>query len=531
MISLHYHRILLFFFLLLLSLIVLLHLTYPSSLNFNLNLNPLSTTNSNSSSRKHTYITKEGKSINQQNVIQLRAKIKEGKYPALRKLLEDGVLGVGEKTGEKSGKGGGGEKIIHQVWHNWKGGFGRRVERRGDENVDGRVGEGRYDMRKGKISIAEDKEGWEISGGDGEIPHGWEERRRSCRGVNEQSGWKYVLWTSQKSLAFIKTYYSSFLKTYISYPSNFQRVEAMKFLLLHRYGGIVLDVDTICLRALDPFLMLGLFVVSEPLVVSEDDGEDGDEDGDEKRKGTLSTRIIGAPRNHGFVVELIDVLMGYNAPRVDGDGERERNKAKGVLSLTGKLRKGEKLMMGRREVFGEVWDAYHRRIGEGVLGVGVTNTSGSMGDKSEREDREELGLVDSVGWRVSVLRTGEGAGRGFFGPHPLNSKPTSLPNSKPQSKTSHLLLPVLILITLSLLITLIFYSHHRSHTRKQPLIRRASSKYERGRRRERVLRGAGLGGGNGGSLFHGYGGGVYGEEVMEGMEKEGRGLMIGGVGV
>ncbi|KAF7924831.1 hypothetical protein EAE99_006308 [Botrytis elliptica] len=518
MLSLHYHRIILFFFLLILSLILFLHFTYPHSLNFNLNLNPLSITNSIAPSRKQRYITKEGKSINQQKIIQLRAKIKEGKYPALKKLLEDGVLGVGGGDGEKSENGGGGEKVIHQVWHNWEGGFGRRVERRGDGKVGAQKVEGSYGISKGKINIAEDKEGWEVTGGDGEIPHEWEERRQHCRGINEQNGWKYILWTSHKSLAFIKTHYPSFLKTYISYPSNYQRVEAMKCLLLYKYGGIVLDVDTICLRALDPFLMLGLFVVGEPLSLSSSLSSSGSNDRDEKVEGTLSTRIMGAPRNHGFVVELIDVLMGYNAPGVEGDAKSGSGRRIGAWSLTGKLKKGEKLMMGRREVFGEVWDAYHRRIEEGVLDVGVgvgANTSTRMDDKRGNSDREEMGLLDSVGWRVSVLRKGEGVGRGFFGPHTPNAKSHSQPKPMTQSRTSHaspthLLLPLLILISLSLLITLIFYSHHRSNTRKQPLIRRASSRYERGRRRERVLRGAGLGGGSGGCLLNGYGGGGYG---------------------
>lgn len=190
----------------------------------------------------------------------------------------------------------------------------------------------------------------------------------------------------------------------------------MKYLLLYKYGGIVLDIDTICLRALDPFLMLGLFVMGESLSLSS--SSSGSDGGDEKVEGTLSTRIMGAPRNHGFVVELIDVLMGHNAPGVEGTEERERDREIGALSLTEKLKKGEKLTMGKREIFGEVWDAYHSRIEEGVLNVGVSvgaNASTSVDDKRRNSDREEMGLVDSVGWRVNVLRKGEGAGRGFFG--------------------------------------------------------------------------------------------------------------------
>lgn len=53
-----------------------------------------------------------------------------------------------------------------------------------------------------------------------------------------------------------------------------------------------------------------------------------------------------------------------------------------------------------------------------------------------------------------------------------------------------------------------------------------SSSYERGRRRERVLRGASLNGGSVGYLFNGYGASGYGEEVMERVEEEARGLVI-----
>ncbi|KAK6604592.1 putative glycosyl transferase [Botrytis cinerea] len=330
-------------------------------------------------------------------------------------------VGGGEKDGESS-SGKGAEKIIHQVWHNWEGGFGRRVERRGGGTVEGKGkgGEEENGIGKGKISIAEDKEGWEATGGDGEIPREWDERRRHCRGINGQSGWKYVLWTSEKSLFLIKTHYPSFLQTYISYPTHSQRVDAVKYLLLHKYGGVVMDLDTICLRSLDPFLMLGLFVLSEPTSVSASLSASsfsaGNYGGDGKGMGSLEMRIMGAQKNHGFVVELVDVLMGYNAPGVEGD--RDGNRGVEKLSLEEKRMKGERVMRGRREVFGEVWDAYHRRIEEGILDVDVgasTNSSARVSDEREEEYREEMGLVDSVGWRVSVLRQGEGAGRGLFG--------------------------------------------------------------------------------------------------------------------
>ncbi|TGO12860.1 hypothetical protein BTUL_0081g00370 [Botrytis tulipae] len=157
--------------------------------------------------------------------------------------------------------------------------------------------------------------------------------------------------------------------------------------------------------------------MGEPLSSYSSENKNEDKEGVEKLKGTISTRIMGAPRNHGFVVELIDVLMGHNAPGIEGTGERGRVRETEASILTEKLKKGGKLIMGKRDIFGEAWDAYHRRIEEGVLNVSVSvgaNTSTSMDDKRGNSDGEEMGLVDSVGWRVSVLRKGEGVGRGFF---------------------------------------------------------------------------------------------------------------------
>ena len=151
-----------------------------------------------------------------------------------------------------------------------------------------------------------------------------------------------------------------------------------------------MDLDTICLRSLDPFLMLGLFVLSEPTSVSASLSASsfsaGNYGGDGKGMGSLEMRIMGAQKNHGFVVELVDVLMGYNAPGVEGD--RDGNRGVEKLSLEEKRMKGERVMRGRREVFGEVWDAYHRRIEEGILDVDVgasTNSSARVSDEREEE--------------------------------------------------------------------------------------------------------------------------------------------------
>lgn len=57
------------------------------------------------------------------------------------------------------------------------------------------------------------------------------------------------LWTDATARHFIQTHYPSFLATYDSYEYNIQRADAIRYFVLHRYGGIYMDLDvsTFCL--------------------------------------------------------------------------------------------------------------------------------------------------------------------------------------------------------------------------------------------------------------------------------------------
>jgi hypothetical protein len=51
------------------------------------------------------------------------------------------------------------------------------------------------------------------------------------------------LWTDATARLFIQTHYPSFLATYDSYEYNIQRADAIRYFVLHRYGGIYMDLD------------------------------------------------------------------------------------------------------------------------------------------------------------------------------------------------------------------------------------------------------------------------------------------------
>jgi mannosyltransferase OCH1-like enzyme len=59
------------------------------------------------------------------------------------------------------------------------------------------------------------------------------------------------LWTDESSAKFIEEHYPWFLPTFVSYPFPIQRADAIRYFILHHYGGIYLDLDDGCARSLD----------------------------------------------------------------------------------------------------------------------------------------------------------------------------------------------------------------------------------------------------------------------------------------
>ena len=57
-----------------------------------------------------------------------------------------------------------------------------------------------------------------------------------------------MLWTDEDNLQLIKDHYPWFLDTFVGYKENIKRADAVRYFILHRYGGIYMDLDFGCLR-------------------------------------------------------------------------------------------------------------------------------------------------------------------------------------------------------------------------------------------------------------------------------------------
>ena len=62
--------------------------------------------------------------------------------------------------------------------------------------------------------------------------------------------WDYVLWTDEENEKLVRTHYPAYLHTYKTFPKNIIRADIIRYLILHRHGGLYLDLDYEMLKPL-----------------------------------------------------------------------------------------------------------------------------------------------------------------------------------------------------------------------------------------------------------------------------------------
>lgn len=102
-----------------------------------------------------------------------------------------------------------------------------------------------------------------------------------------------MLWTDTKSREFIAENYSWFLDTFDNYKFPIQRADAIRYFVLHHYGGVYLDLDIGCLRPLDPLLIYPVILAKTiPVGVSND--------------------LMFAEKRHPFLAQAIHSLITFD---------------------------------------------------------------------------------------------------------------------------------------------------------------------------------------------------------------------------
>jgi len=67
-------------------------------------------------------------------------------------------------------------------------------------------------------------------------------------------GWEHRLWSDDDNDEFIRTRYPAFHPTFRAYRTGIERADAVRYFLLHAFGGLYVDLDFECLQPIGPVL-------------------------------------------------------------------------------------------------------------------------------------------------------------------------------------------------------------------------------------------------------------------------------------
>ena len=66
--------------------------------------------------------------------------------------------------------------------------------------------------------------------------------------------WDYLFWDDISSREFIKTHYPSFVETFENYDVDIKRADVLRYLLMHHFGGVYVDLSFQLVKKLDRLL-------------------------------------------------------------------------------------------------------------------------------------------------------------------------------------------------------------------------------------------------------------------------------------
>ncbi|MBI4128068.1 MAG: hypothetical protein HY459_03285 [Parcubacteria group bacterium] len=114
--------------------------------------------------------------------------------------------------------------------------------------------------------------------------------------------WEYRLWGEEDSRELIKAYYPWFLSTYDSYDVPIKRVDAIKYFVLHAFGGLYVDLDFACLKNFEP--LLGGLALAFGYQTDEEESR-------LFRTSAIGNALIGSAKGHPFWEEVFPLLIRH----------------------------------------------------------------------------------------------------------------------------------------------------------------------------------------------------------------------------
>ncbi|KAH6635951.1 glycosyltransferase family 32 protein [Chaetomium tenue] len=131
-----------------------------------------------------------------------------------------------------------------------------------------------------------------ISLGSGAATHSkWSEVRQSC--LDMHPGWEAFLWTDETADKLVSQHFPELYNMWTTYRYPIEKVDALRYMVLYHHGGVILDMDLQCKRALGP---LRRFEFVAPAA----------------HPTGLSISFMMASKGNTYVRQLVDNLHRYN---------------------------------------------------------------------------------------------------------------------------------------------------------------------------------------------------------------------------
>lgn len=156
-----------------------------------------------------------------------------------------------------------------------------------------------------------------------QVPAEWTRFADSWKAMHP--AWQYRLWTDEANRAFVAEHYPELLPAYDGYSYAIHRADAVRYCLLHHFGGVYVDLDVECLQPVDALVAgQGFMAVLEP-----------------EHQGRLlgspvlvSNAFMSSTPGHPFLAAVIEWMIGHARAGVT---HRDVLETTGPLMLTAAL--------------------------------------------------------------------------------------------------------------------------------------------------------------------------------------------------
>ena len=139
---------------------------------------------------------------------------------------------------------------------------------------------------------------------DTNIPNNYHEHIKSW--IENHPDWEYYFWTDRDGERLIRERYPQYAAMFASYQHPLMKSDAIRYFVLHQFGGVYADMDVRSLKPIEPFLRANTcIVVPEPYVQTKLPFN---------RPMTITNAFMASTSNHPFLTYLIDRLVAANRP-------------------------------------------------------------------------------------------------------------------------------------------------------------------------------------------------------------------------